>query len=61
MEERDRCYSFIYEQFIIIFMLYHLEFLEVWGGFREGPGQEYSKPASVYEKFDESARSERCV
>jgi hypothetical protein len=32
-----------------------------WGSFREGPGQEYSKPASVYEEFDDSGRSERCV
>jgi hypothetical protein len=32
-----------------------------WGSFREGPGQEYTKPASVYEEFDNSGRSERCV
>jgi hypothetical protein len=29
--------------------------------FREGSGQECPKPASVYEEFDESGRSERCV
>jgi hypothetical protein len=36
-------------------------FLTKLGKFREGPGQEFPKPASVYEEFDESARSERCV
>jgi hypothetical protein len=30
-------------------------------GQREGPGQEYPNPASVYEEFDDSGRSERCV
>jgi hypothetical protein len=29
--------------------------------FREGPGQEYPKPASVYEEFDDRGRSERCI
>jgi hypothetical protein len=36
-------------------------FLTKLGSFREGPGQEYPKPASVYEEFEESAKSERCV
>jgi hypothetical protein len=27
----------------------------------EGPGQEYPKPASVYEEFDDSGRSGRCL
>jgi hypothetical protein len=36
-------------------------FLPNWRSFREGPGQEYPKSASVYEEFDESARSVRCV
>jgi hypothetical protein len=31
-----------------------------WGSFREGPGQEYPKPANEYEEFDDSGRSERC-
>jgi hypothetical protein len=29
--------------------------------FRDGPGQEYSKPPSVYEVFDDSGTSKRCV
>jgi hypothetical protein len=32
-----------------------------WGSFREGPGQEYSKSASVYEEFDDSGGNEWCV
>jgi hypothetical protein len=27
----------------------------------EGPGQEYPKPARVYEEFDDSGSSERCL
>jgi hypothetical protein len=38
-----------------------LTFLDQIGSFRERPGQEYPKPASVYEEFDDSSRSERCV
>jgi hypothetical protein len=29
--------------------------------FREGSGQEYPKPASVYEEIHKSGRSGRCV
>jgi hypothetical protein len=36
-------------------------FLTKLGSFREGPGQEYPKPASVCEEFDDSGRSEKCV
>jgi hypothetical protein len=31
------------------------------GTFRTKPGQEHQKPASVYEEFDESGKSERYV
>jgi hypothetical protein len=34
------------------------QFREVLG---EGPGQQYPKPASVYEEFDDSGRNERSV
>jgi hypothetical protein len=36
-------------------------FLTSEGSFREGPGQEYPKPSSLYEEFDDSERSETCV
>jgi hypothetical protein len=36
-------------------------FLPNWESFREGPGQEYLKLASVYEEFDDSRGSESCV
>jgi hypothetical protein len=32
-----------------------------WGNFKEEPSQEYPKPASLYEEFDDSVRSERCL
>jgi hypothetical protein len=32
-----------------------------WGSFRKEPGQEYPKPASVYEEFDDNGTNERCV
>jgi hypothetical protein len=32
-----------------------------WRSFREGSDQEYPNSTSVYEKFDESGRSERCM
>jgi hypothetical protein len=53
MEERDRCYSFSSSPETT-----RVSFIKL---VIEGPGQEYPKPASVYEEFDESARSERCV
>jgi hypothetical protein len=35
--------------------------LKLLYSFREGPGQEYPKPLIVYEEFDDSGRSERCL
>jgi hypothetical protein len=37
------------------------KFLDQIGEVLEKCGQEHPKPASVYEEFDESGRSEKCV
>jgi hypothetical protein len=39
----------------------HIERRVNAGNMVKGPGQEYPKPTSVYEEFDDSGRSERCL
>jgi hypothetical protein len=50
----------IFNSYLSHFDLFVISWVN-WGIFREEPGQEYPKPASVYEEFDDSGRSERYV